>query len=133
MDIVEILTEDYRKFPNDQTYSVYAEDVYFKDPLNEFRGCDRYRQMIGFIKTWFLAPRLDLHSIQRTDNKIRTDWTLNWVTPLPWKPRISIDGWSELELNNQGLIVSHIDYWKCSRWDVVKQHVMPKSHTANDQ
>ncbi|MEM6403902.1 MAG: DUF2358 domain-containing protein, partial [Cyanobacteria bacterium P01_D01_bin.116] len=33
MDIVEILKEDYQRFPENQTYSIYAEDVYFKDPM----------------------------------------------------------------------------------------------------
>ncbi|MBD2460610.1 DUF2358 domain-containing protein [Oscillatoria sp. FACHB-1407] len=123
MDILDILKTDYRNFPDHQTYSIYAPDVYFKDPMNEFRGCDRYQRMIQFIKTWFRNPQLDLHDIQRTGDSIRTDWTLSWTTPLPWQPRIAIAGWSELQLNSDGLIVSHIDYWKCSKLDVLKQHV----------
>lgn len=122
MDILEILKADYRNFPKNQTYSIYADDVYFKDPVNEFRGSDRYQQMIGFIRTWFQTPQLDLHNIQRNGDTIRTDWTLSWTTPLPWKPRIHVPGWSELQVNEQELIISHIDYWHCSRWDVVKQN-----------
>ena len=38
LDLVAILAEDYARFPQDQTYDIYGEDVYFKDPLNEFRG-----------------------------------------------------------------------------------------------
>ncbi len=123
--IVERIQSDYRTFPENQSFDLYAEDVYFKDPLNEFQGCDRYRQMIGFIQTWFGNPQLDLHDIQVRDRQIRTEWTLSWTTPLPWKPRISIPGWSELEVNESGLIASHIDYWHCSRLDVLKQHVFP--------
>ncbi|MGF1513566.1 MAG: DUF2358 domain-containing protein [Elainellaceae cyanobacterium] len=122
VDIVERLRADYARFPADQSYDLYAADVYFKDPLNEFRGCDRYRQMIGFIQQWFEEPQMDLHDISQTGQTIRTDWTLSWTTPLPWQPRIAIPGWSELGLNDAGLIVSHVDYWHCSRWDVVKQH-----------
>jgi Uncharacterized conserved protein (DUF2358) len=124
MDILEVLEADYRCFPHNQTYSIYAEDVYFKDPMNQFRGRDRYQKTIQFIATWFKNPKLDLHSMHRDGNQIRTDWTLNWTTPLPWQPRIAIGGWSELEVNEQGMIVSHIDYWHCSRWDVLKQHFM---------
>jgi hypothetical protein len=40
---------------------------------------------------------------------------------------MSIPGWSELRLNSQGLIVSHIDYWSCSRWDVLKQLLLIKT------
>ncbi|BAY78657.1 hypothetical protein NIES25_51330 [Nostoc linckia NIES-25] len=124
MDIIEILKEDYQRFPVNQTYSIYAPDVYFQDPLNKFRGVKRYKVMINFIETWFLNPKMDLHNIQRLGNTIKTEWTLSWNTPVPWKPRISIPGWSELTLNSDGLIVSHIDYWNCSRLDVVKQHFL---------
>ena len=122
MDILQILQEDYQRFPVNQTYSIYAKDVYFKDPLNEFRGIDRYKQMIGFITTWFGDPKMDLHEITRSGDTIKTRWTLSWTTPVPWGPRIAIPGWSELKVNADELIVSHIDYWDCSRWDVVRQH-----------
>ncbi|MEQ8971712.1 MAG: DUF2358 domain-containing protein [Coleofasciculus sp. C1-SOL-03] len=120
-DIIEILKQDYQRFPVDQTYSLYANDVFFKDPLNEFRGLNRYKQMIGFIHTWFINPQLDLHDISQSGDTIKTRWTLSWTTPLPWKPRISIPGWSELRLNADGLISSHIDYWDIPRLDVLKQ------------
>ncbi len=127
MDIIEILKQDYQRFPVDQTYSIYAENVYFQDPLNKFRGVERYKQMIGFIKQWFINPQLNLHEINQTGNTITTRWTLSWTTPLPWKPRIAIPGWSELHLNSEKLIDSHIDYWDCSRFDVIKQHLPYKS------
>ncbi|GAC1459041.1 MAG: DUF2358 domain-containing protein [Chamaesiphon sp.] len=123
MDLIEILQKDYQKFPDDQTYSIYEKDVFFQDPLNKFRGIERYKQMIGFINKWFIAPKLDLHEIRQSEDIIETRWTLSWNTPLPWKPRISIPGWSELQINSNGLIVSHIDYWNCSRLDVLKQHL----------
>lgn len=122
MDIIEILKQDYQRFPVNQTYSIYAADVYFQDPLNSFRGVERYQKMIKFIQTWFLNCRMDLHNIQQLGDTIKTEWTLSWNTPLPWKPPISISGWSELGLNSDGLINSHIDYWHCSRLDVLKQH-----------
>lgn len=132
MDIVEILKQDYQRFPKDQTYSIYAPEVLFQDPLNRFRGVDRYRQMIGFIDRWFLDPKLDLHAITRTGDRIETRWTLSWTTPFPWKPRIQIDGWSELLLNPDDQIISHIDYWNCSRWEVVQQLWSQSSTSPKD-
>jgi len=121
--LIEILRQDYQQFPKNQTFEIYDRNVYFKDPTSEFRGIDRYRQTIAFIDRWFRNPSLILHEIQATGNRsICTDWTLTWTTPLPWNPRISITGWSELTVNEQYLIDSHIDYWNCSGWDVVKQH-----------
>lgn len=121
MDIVEVLKADYQRFPEDQTYSLYAENVFFKDPLTSFRGVERYRTMIQFIARWFLDVQMELHSIKPLDQQIDTAWTLRWTAPVPWKPRIRISGRSELTLNEQGLVQSHIDYWDCSRLDVLKQ------------
>ena len=90
MSIIEILKQDYQRFPINQTYSIYADDVSFQDPLNKFRGIDRYKKMIQFIQQWFLNPKMDVHDIQQQENTIKTEWTFSWNTPLPWKPRISI-------------------------------------------
>jgi hypothetical protein len=121
MAIIDILKQDYKRFPDNQTYNIYAEDVYFKDPLNEFNGVKQYQNMIGFIRQWFIDVEMDVHEISQSENMIKTRWTLNWTAPVPWKPQMSIPGWSELKLNSAGLICSHIDYWNCSRLDVVKQ------------
>ncbi len=121
--IIEILKADYQRFPHDQTYGLYASDVFFQDPLNSFRGVDRYREMITFISQWFQEPHLDLHHITQNDRHIHTEWTLSWIFPLPWRPHLSISGYTEMELNGEGLIQSHIDYWNCSRWDVFKQAI----------
>jgi hypothetical protein len=123
MDIIEILKADYQRFPVDQTYNVYAPDVYFQDAVFKFRGLALYKWMIKFIQTFFLKVKMDLHNIQRQEDTIKSEWTLSWYSPLPWKPHISISGWSELQLNTDGLIVSHIDYWHCSQLDVLKQHL----------
>jgi hypothetical protein len=124
MDIVETLKADYAKFPEDQTYSLYAKEVYFKDPLNEFRGVKRYQLMIGTIKTIFQDVKMDLHQIHREGETIKMEWTLNLTSPLPWKPRLAIPGYSELEVNPEGLIDSHVDYWHISRWNVLKQNFL---------
>jgi Uncharacterized conserved protein (DUF2358) len=123
MDILEILKEDYRRFPENQTYSIYAKDVYFEDPVNRFTGFDRYRKMIGFMGTFFQNIKLDLHDISQLGDTVETRWTLSWKAPLPWKPQMAISGRSELKINSDGLICSHIDYWDCSRLDVFKQLV----------
>ncbi len=121
-DLVAILREDYQRFPANQTFDIYADNVYFKDPLNEFRGVKRYRMMIGFLGSFFGNVEMELHEITRQDKQIKTEWTLNMTSPLPWKPRLSIPGWSELTVNKDNLIVSHIDYWHISPWNVLRQN-----------
>jgi hypothetical protein len=127
-NILDIIKADYAKFPEAQTYSIYSEDVYFKDPVYNFRGIQQYQKMIGFITFWFKNLKLELHDLASNENLIKTEWTMSWDAPLPWKPRISVTGWSDLTLNSSGqLIVSHIDYWRCTKLDVVKQHFVIKS------
>lgn len=124
-NILDIIKADYAKFPEAQTYSIYSEDVYFKDPVYNFRGIKQYQKMIGFITFWFKNLKLDLHDIARNDNLIKASWTMSWDAPLPWKPRISVTGWSDLTLDSAGeLIISHIDYWQCTKFDVIKQHFL---------
>ncbi|MEO1622564.1 MAG: DUF2358 domain-containing protein [Cyanobacteria bacterium J06632_3] len=120
--VLEQIKEDYSRFPEHQTYSLYAEDVQFKDPMNDFSGVQKYQQMIGFLARFFRDIDLELHSIEQTTPAlIKTAWTLHMTAPAPWAPRLSIPGRSELGLNEQGLINSHIDYWNCSRLAVLKQ------------
>ena len=47
-------------------------------------------------------------------------------SPLPWKPRLAIPGKSELKLNSDRLIVSHIDYWDIPPFEVLKQNFFPQ-------
>ena len=121
-DLVEILREDYQRFPDDQTYDIYAEDIYFKDPLNEFNGVKKYRAMIGFLGTFFGDVKMDVRNVSKEGDVIKTEWTLNMTSPLPWKPRLSIPGWSELGVSDRNLIASHVDYWHISRWEVLRQN-----------
>lgn len=122
MDIVEIIKVDYQNFPENQTYSIYGENVHFKDPVYDFYGLKRYQEMIVFLRKWFKNLKLDLHQIERNGDQINTQWTLSWNSPLPWQPFISVSGRSELKLNDHDLIIGHYDYWNCSKWDVIKQH-----------
>ena len=120
--VIERLQEDYQRFPEDQSYDLYASEVYFKDPMNEFRGVGQYRRMIGFIQSWFRQIEMELHDISKKDAAaIETRWTLHLTVPLPWQPRLSIPGKSELQIDQSGLIVSHVDYWNLPRWRVAMQ------------
>ena len=122
MNIIEIIKEDYARFPIDPAYNIYAENVYFEDPLNKFHGLKKYKKMIKTITTYFEKIKLDLHDIKKNEQLIDTQWTLSMTfILLPWKPRLSISGRSELKLDNENLIMSHIDYWNCSIFDVLKQ------------
>ena len=120
--ICDRIRADYTSFPQEQSYELYADDVFFKDPLNQFKGVEQYRKMIGFIEKWFKHPNLELHELEKTsENAFKTRWTLSWIAPLPWQPAIAIPGWTDYRLNEAGKISSHVDHWQCSRLAVLGQ------------
>ncbi|BAQ61043.1 hypothetical protein GM3708_1449 [Geminocystis sp. NIES-3708] len=121
MNLTEIIKQDYQNFPEDQTYSIYAENVHFKDPVYNFYGLKKYQEMINFLKKWFKNLHLELHEIKQTENQIDTRWTMSWNSPLPWQPFISVSGRSELKLKDN-LIIGHYDYWDKSFWNMIQQH-----------
>jgi hypothetical protein len=120
--LLETIKQDYANFPHNFSYHIYSPDVYFRDPVFQFRGLERYKKMISFIAYWFANLKLELLTISQTEQVIKTEWIMSWSAPLPWRPRISVTGWSELIVDNQGLISAHTDYWKNDRWSVIKQH-----------
>ncbi len=97
---------------------------FFQDPLNKVSRYKKIQINDWLDQYFFIAPKMELQAINRVGDTIKMEWVLSWNTPLPWKPRIAIPGWSELKINADGLIASHIDYWNCSRFDVVKQHFL---------
>ncbi|MEL6776636.1 MAG: DUF2358 domain-containing protein [Cyanobacteria bacterium J06597_16] len=124
--LVEQLKQDYSRFPDAQTYSLYADNVQFKDPMNAFQGVERYRKMIDFLSRFFSNIQMELHTIEQpSPDMITTKWTLNMDAPMPWSPRLSIPGRSELGINNAGQISTHIDYWSCSKLSVLRQVFRP--------
>ncbi len=123
MDILTTLREDYARFPEDQTYSLYAEDITFADPMMRVQGRKKYQDMIHFLATWFQNIRLELHAMEQQGQVIHSRWTMSWTAPLPWRPRVVVTGRSELAVNGQGQISSQVDFWDCSRWDLLRQHL----------
>jgi Uncharacterized conserved protein (DUF2358) len=127
MKLSEIIKQDYQDFPENQTYSIYAENVHFKDPIYDFYGLKKYQEMIVFLKKWFKNLHLELQEIKESENQIDTRWIMSWNSPLPWQPFISVSGRSELKLKDN-LIIGHYDYWDKPFWDMIKQHFIIKKN-----
>ncbi len=121
MNLIEIITQDYQRFPNNQTYAIYADNVHFRDPIYNFYGKKKYQKMIEFLSKWFKNLQLELREIKQQNDQIETKWKMSWISPLPWKPHVAVTGRSELKIKDN-LIIGHYDYWDCSVWDLIKQH-----------
>jgi limonene-1,2-epoxide hydrolase len=87
----------------------YADDIYFRDSIQEIRGIDAFREM-----TERLAGRSqELHmEIVRTGSRGRNIF-IEWEMTISYKknPRSVVYGASRLSLNEEGKIGEQRDYY----------------------
>jgi len=96
-------------------WDLYAEDVLFTDPLNKFTGIQKYKDNIKMLKDspLFTAGKMDLHEVKVVDDtRVDTRWTLQMTfKPFPWRPRLLFTGTTKYIMNEDGLVVKHLDEW----------------------
>lgn len=119
---IAILKQDLPTlFERDISYDIYTQDIYFRDPVNVFKGKLNYRIIFWTLR---FHGRLffDLHEIHPIDSTtIRADWTVRGTLRVPWKAKIFFNGYSTYELNAEALIHQHIDTWDRSPGEILQQ------------
>lgn len=119
-DVKRTLKKEYLSFFNPMYKQFYAKDVEFIDPLNSFKGVDKYQSNVdmlagrnGFGAILFRDASIVLHSVEDVnDNRIQTRWTLQvTVKSIPWQPRAKFTGISVYSFGSDGLITKQEDYW----------------------
>jgi len=124
---IAILKQDLPNlFNTDISYDIYSQDIYFKDPVNTFKGKFNYRIIYWTLRfhgrLFFTELYFDLHDIhQASDNTIRADWTVRGTLRLPWKPKLFFNGYSIYTLNADALINQHIDTWDRPPGEILRQ------------
>lgn len=125
--IIQILKTDLPTlFEKDITYNIYSQDIYFRDPVNIFKGKLNYRIIFWTLRfhgqLFFSKIFFDLHSVQQTaDDIIFATWTVRGTLRVPWKAQIFFNGNSTYKLNDQNLIYEHIDHWDRPPGEILKQ------------
>lgn len=113
-------------FEQDLTYDIYTRDIYFKDPVNRFKGKLNYRIIFWTLRfhgqLFFSDLHFDLHQVQQIEPfLIRADWTVRGTLRLPWRPRLFFNGYSHYRLNSEGQIYEHIDTWDRRPGQILRQ------------
>ena len=125
--IIETLHRDFPTlFERDISYDIYSQDIYFKDPVNTFKGKFNYRIIFWTLRfharLFFRQIHFDVHKIEPTEpNIIRVEWTVRGTLRLPWKAKIFFNGNSIYKLNEKGLIENHRDTWDRKPIEILKQ------------
>ncbi|UBF25455.1 DUF2358 domain-containing protein [Kovacikia minuta CCNUW1] len=126
---IEVLTRDLPTlFEKDISYEIYSRDIFFRDPVNTFKGKLNYRIIFWTLRfhgrLFFTELYFDLHEVQRTSpNTIRADWTVRGTLRVPWKAKLFFNGYSLYTLNSEALIFEHVDTWDRSPGEILKQFV----------
>jgi hypothetical protein len=125
--IIEVLKQDLPTlFEKDISYDIYSEDIWFRDPVNKFKGKFNYRIIFWTLRfhgqLFFTELAFDLHDVSQTDEStILATWTVRGVLRVPWKARLFFNGYSTYKLNDQGLIFEHIDTWDRGPGEILRQ------------
>lgn len=119
-------------FEKDITYDIYTSDIFFKDPVNEFKGKFNYRIIFWTLRfhaqLFFTEIYFDVHEIKQTEKAIiRVDWTVRGKLRVPWKAKIYFNGYSTYTLNDEGLIYHHLDTWDRKPSEILKQFFVKTS------
>ena len=92
----------------DDIASYYDENVFFKDPFNEFNGREKLKKLYIHMFITLKNPRfVFIDKIQNNEEIFLTwDFIFNYKEIL-----FKIHGSSHLKLNKENKIVYHRDYW----------------------
>jgi Uncharacterized conserved protein (DUF2358) len=124
---IETLEKDLPTlFDRDISYDIYTPDIYFKDPVNTFKGKFNYRIIFWTLRfhsrLFFKEIYFDLHEVDRSgENTIIATWTVRGTLRVPWKAKLYFDGYSTYQLNSEGKIYEHIDTWDRSAMEILRQ------------
>ncbi|MEA5551253.1 DUF2358 domain-containing protein [Anabaena cylindrica UHCC 0172] len=124
---IEILKQDLPTlFKKDISYDIYTQDIFFRDPVNKFKGKFNYRIIFWTLRfhaqLFFTEIAFDLHDVSESgEDTILAKWTVRGILRVPWKARLFFNGYSTYQLNNQGLIYEHIDTWDREPGEILRQ------------
>ena len=113
-------------FEQDISYEIYTNDIYFRDPVNKFKGKFNYRLIFWTLRfhaqLFFTEIAFDLHDVSESSNDtILATWTVRGVLRVPWQAKLLFNGYSTYKLNPDGLIYEHIDTWDRKPGEILQQ------------
>ncbi|MTJ12938.1 DUF2358 domain-containing protein [Anabaena sp. UHCC 0187] len=113
-------------FEQDISYEIYTNNIYFRDPVNKFKGKFNYRLIFWTLRfharLFFSEIAFDLYDVYQTDiNTIVATWTVRGVLRVPWPARLLFNGYSTYKLNADCLIYEHIDTWEQTPGEILAQ------------
>lgn len=120
-------------FERDLSYDIYTPDIYFRDPVNTFKGKLNYQIIFWTLRfharLFFTSIAFDLHSVTTSaPDTILATWTVRGRLRLPWTADLYFNGSSNYKLNAAAEIYQHVDTWDRSPKAILKQFLPNQPH-----
>ena len=85
-----------------------SKDIIFIDPFNNTEGVDAFKNIFYHMFKNIKNPKFLILDYSIKKQRVYLKWKMTFIA---FKSIQTIEGMSELKLNDNGKVVSHTDYW----------------------
>ena len=95
--------ENIKKFDD-----LVVKDIIFIDPFNNIKGLDNFKNVFYHMFDTVEEPKFDIVDYAQNKDHIFLKWKMTFYA---FKASQTIEGMSDITLNKEGKVISHLDYW----------------------
>ena len=95
--------ENIKKFDD-----LVVKDIVFIDPFNNIKGLDNFKTIFYHMFDTVEEPKFDIVDYAQNKDHIFLKWKMTFYA---FKASQTIEGMSDITLNKEGKVISHLDYW----------------------
>ena len=95
--------ENIKKFDD-----LVVKDIIFIDPFNNIKGLDNFKNIFYHMFDTVEEPKFDIVDYAQNKDHIYLKWKMTFYA---FKASQTIEGMSDITLNKEGKVISHLDYW----------------------
>lgn len=95
--------ENIKKFDD-----LVVKDIIFIDPFNNIKGLDNFKNIFYHMFDTVEKPKFDIVDYAQNEDHIFLKWKMTFYA---FKASQTIEGMSDITLNKEGKVISHLDYW----------------------
>ena len=98
---------------------VFSSNVYFKDPFNAVHGLAQMQVIFRHMFSTLHEPQFRILDLANSQNRGFLEWQFTFKLKAKAEQQL-IKGVSKIEINEQGKVCSHIDYWDTGEYVYLK-------------
>ena len=87
---------------------IISKDIIFIDPFNNIKGINAFKKIFYHMFENVNEPKFFILDYSMNKQRVFLKWKMTFFA---FKSLQTIEGMSELVLNDAGKVASHIDYW----------------------